>query len=279
MRLKMMNIKLILLVFFFSNAGFSESFCPTAPNEVSPSVEAKVNFDKDTGLYTYSYTLKNGRDAKLPISGLRIYTPEEPAGAKGPSKWIDGSFSTFHNSGSRIIWIAGSNRVAPGKSLSGFEITSAKEPGAVRFSARGPFTPPSATPTETDDEPQPDCPNFYLNESGDNGDIVGVTIGPAPEDQVSADILVRERKRFKRRIPKISPMSSGKVFVLVMGNEDLDVKDIDIDSLEFGFGKAKPLKHKIIFNKKPFKLGHFLRKHFVKGHKKSTSMTDIKIYS
>jgi len=265
------NFNMTFLMLLGSSLSLAESVCPTAPNEVRPSIVSDVKYNQSRGLYTYSYTLANGVGAKLPISGLRIYVDEVPLDTRAPQKWAHGKLMSFENMASRLSWLAASNEIASGSSLSGFQIISSKGPGVVKYSADGPFTPPMATPTETDDEPQPDCPNFYLNESGDNGDLMGVTIGPVGDDQISADILIREGKRFRGKTPKISPMSSGKIFVLVLGNEDLDVKDIDLDSVEFGFGKAKPLKHKIVFNKKPFRYSHFLRSHLGKNHKKHTN--------
>jgi hypothetical protein len=237
--MKLQLLPLSILVSFLISPNLRADFCPTPPTRVDPNVGVKISFDKKSKLYTYRYTLSNGRSALLPIDEFILRISKPPTRVGSPSNW-DGS--PFVRSGvqSHFIWDTAfaANYVAPGGEKSGFEIESPYEPGVIQYYVLGRTETRVGTPTADDDEPTPDCEGFYDDKPMLDGMVSGITQGPVSDGRLSLDIELKDSKG-ERECGPVSPYEDkGLLNVLVKGKKDFNVDDLDLTTLKFGVGQA-----------------------------------------
>ncbi|MEK6628346.1 MAG: hypothetical protein AABY53_06950 [Bdellovibrionota bacterium] len=245
-----MKYLIVGLTFFQLQVAMAATIkCPTPPTAINPEIVAKDSFDKKTGLYKYQYTIYNKADVKVPIRqvAIKIYKPVE--NIKSPQFWKSKGYIEDKN---KIFWNNSSltpKLIESGQSLSGFEFTSSDPPGLVRFYAYG---KPDGLPTavlDTEEEGEVDvvCPGFFYD--GDASDVTLVTTGPLPPNQVDVKLRMRKLKDKKWQGKhndeaklEVSPLDTDKVQVILFDDKNIDTSKINLSSLEFGFGKAKPTK-------------------------------------
>lgn len=227
--------------------------CPTPINKVAPELSSRVSYDQSTKLYHYDYTLKNGTSALLPIDHLVLYVKESPKAISAPQGW-DHDFMT--NEPSRIDWMdnmtidkAGKPQhpyvLQPGKSLSGFSVTSTRSPGLVKFVAEGRLEfVPKSTAKPGIDEPVPNCPGFDFDGSGGEfaQNLLGMVEGPSDPNIITAKI------KLKGEIEELLEHKDTKhpsyAEVIIFGDENINVSKIDVSSVRFGMGQAQALSSK-----------------------------------
>jgi hypothetical protein len=213
--------------------------CPVPPTRVSPNISVKIDYDKKTKLYTYNYTVENGRSSAIPISGFMLKINEAPYSFLGPSSGWSSRFDEGEpETPSTFRWSTALSSIAPGTRKSGFILKSYRTPGPVRYFVRGLSETRIGTPTVDDDEPIPDCPGFYDDIPMLDGYVSGIVDGPAPENQVTVDLKLMDGKG-ERECGPISPYEDkGTLNVLLKASKGLKVSDIDLSSLRFGIGQA-----------------------------------------
>jgi hypothetical protein len=245
-----MNLTTLLITLVIGQSAVAQTFCPPGPGEVDPVVKAKVSFDRKKKIYTYSYEVKNGITAKIPLNSFELRSDYDVRNIKVPSKWL-GEDVKFDEVG-YIQFAAALNYVLPGKSLSGFSFTSDIAPGFVPSNFDGKTQSPVVQASKGDDEPVPQCDGFFYDRPAIESNPIGFTIGPALKDTVTAKLkyINKSHRHFdhKNRAP-LDPTSKGQVKLELRSQSDLDVEQIDLASLKFGFGKAKPVATKIITKK------------------------------
>jgi len=167
--------------------------------------------------------------------------------------------------------------IAPGQSIEGFEFKSPHPPGPIKISFSG--TPlkgsdivdstgksvpnfrvviPKDELQKLFDEGIINCPGYYSShfdvDNPRDCDLIDVTTGPIPPTRATAKLRMRKINEKKwRGSPtaeepniQILPIDTGKIEVMLFGDQNLDVTKIDLASITFGQGKAKPLKTVII---------------------------------
>lgn len=227
--------------------------CPTPPSAFNEKVKVDVSYDKKSKLYSYKYTLSNLKNSKVPIYGFYLQTLVNVSHINSAYRWRSENLNPrYENS---IGW-TGPNLKA-GLEISGFEIQSANAPGPIKYLALG---LPSDLPTIVSDDAMenedaiPICPGFYAPGSSSKDDyVVGLTTGPTPPSRVVAQLRIKKMKDSKWRghvdddddALELSPLDTGHIQVMLY-SEDLDLSKVDISSLRFGQGQAKPLKTEIV---------------------------------
>ncbi|MNL03062.1 hypothetical protein D3C87_1235880 [compost metagenome] len=258
-----MNNKLIFLsVFAFFGNATAANLCPPPRNAVKPEMSVSVKYDSKSKLYKYQYTIKNGATAQVPVDYFGLYLNEKPKTMSSPSNW-GAEFLALDYLPSNLTWttvaVADGNKITgdstvpaplyaikPGKSLQGFEITSLQPPGVVQFFAEGFSEPPTSTATADNNEPTPECPGWSFGESKLQTQVSGMTTGPSEPDTISLKIRARDEsgQRVCRAIEPKKP--TGKISVLVMSNSNFDASQIDLATIVFGPGYAKPTSNKLV---------------------------------
>ncbi|MEK6628764.1 MAG: hypothetical protein AABY53_09070 [Bdellovibrionota bacterium] len=290
------NIIVNLIVMLISVNIYAQTYiykCSDPELAMSPAVEAKVDYDKKTGLYNYKYKIKNKSDAIVPIHGLYLATFTNASDIKSNKNWKFNSFDDnelFWSAKSEGIYInvnfkapipifppGNDYDISPGQSIDGFEFKSPHPPGPVKIQFRGTVLKgseivgsdgkpiqnfrtviPKDELEKLFDEGIVNCPGYFdssldVDNPRDTG-LIMVTIGPVPPTRITAKLRMRKIKDKKwRGSPtteepniQILPIDTGKIEVMLFGSHDLDVKKIDLASLTFGQGNAKPLKTVII---------------------------------
>lgn len=289
------NTLINLIALLISINTYAQTYtykCGDNENAMSPVVEAKVSFDKKTGLYTYKYKIKNKSDALVPIERFHLVTFTNVADIKSYENWKFLSFEDndlFWSSKSEGSHINATFKngvldfppgnvydVFPGKSIDGFEFKSPHPPGPVKIRFSGtPLNNPDilgsdGKPIENLKEllseneileftrtSEINCPGYFdsdldVDNPRDSG-LIEVTTGPIPPTRVTAKLRLRKIKEKKWRGSyeteheiQILPIDAGKIQVMLFGSRELDVTKIDLTSLTFGQGKAKPLKAVIL---------------------------------
>lgn len=187
--------------------------------------------------------------------------------------------------------------IHPGKLVEGFEFKSKYPPGPTKIVLRG--TPlnkygivssdgkflKNADEILSDDAIEAlesqiaYCPG-YTDPKLDEGNprhsgLVDVTIGPIPTNRQIAKLRIRKINEKKwRGSPEsepdieVLPVDTGKIQVMLFGSQDLDVKKIDLASLTFGQGKAKPVKTVILtdFTDKNGETDNNIKEHIKKNN-------------
>lgn len=241
----MKNKLLLFISLIISNISWGQSNCPVPPTKITPVVESKVSFDKKTNLYTYDYTVSNLGSDNLPIGLFMIRRQDNLTTTQGkPYKWIDGldTDKEYYQWSSAI-----KSAVKPNQKVSGFKLISSSPPGIGKFYAYGQTTGELiATPTDGDLEAYPDCPGFWedVDQAFDDFVIGAVTV-PVSTPQAVVDLKMKLNKKDCHDDTQISPLDEGKIELRVK-SKDLDLSDIDLTSLRFGFGQAKPISSQIV---------------------------------
>ncbi len=255
-------IKYIFLVTLISTSSFAArtEVCPKiSPVMIESEIDVKVSFDKKTENYIYKYKFKNLADAKVPLRMISIENTSSPLALKAPKIWDEPSFDKINKEIRFTVTLDDS--IFPGKSADGFEIISKNPPGLVQIYMQG-GVDIDEYPTikyDTDEEARRGddesitCPGWFRT-GGLNGDQVATfTTGPSIPNRVEAKIRIKKNKDKKWRgnhkdEPDIefSPLETGKIQLMLFGNKELDVSKINLSTLEFGRGKAKPVKTQII---------------------------------
>lgn len=188
--------------------------------------------------------------------------------------------------------------IYPGESAEGFEFKSQHPPGSVKIEFSGnplnkygiagldgkilenPEEVLSSNQIEELEKQIINCPgysdpDFDVDNPRDYG-LIEVTTGPIPPERVTAKIRLRKIKEKKWRgsydsdEPEIEilPIDTGKIEVMLFGDQSLDVTKINLASLTFGQGKAKPLKTVIIndFKDKDGEVDDDIKKHIKKNN-------------
>lgn len=239
-------------------AGSALAQCPPQPNDVSVTVEAVVSHDPGSGLYTYSYTLRNAPTSAQSVERFGVDVLEPASGVKSPAGWVNARY----RGRSVVVWDAlavtdpdvipadaslapSSVQIAPGAALSGFSFQSAKPPGPVRYYVSGYVPlggPGGADEAEAElaaEQLVEDCPHLRMHVL--DVAAVGSTTGPA---EFSSATLVIDIKPGSNRNP-INPRSRGVVPVAILGAPTFDVTQVDPASVRLGPGQAAPKKGKV----------------------------------
>lgn len=189
--------------------------------------------------------------------------------------------------------------IAPGKSIDGFEFKSKYPPGPTKIEFNGsPLNGSRIVDSTGKDVPDfrnviPEnelavlfnegdkaCPGYFdanldVDKPPRDHGLVSVTIGPIPPERVPAKIRIRKINEKKwRGSPEsepdieVLPIDTGRIQVMLFGSQELDVKKIDLASLSFGQGKAKPVKTVILtdFTDKNGEIDNDIKEHIKKNN-------------
>lgn len=240
-------------------AGRHEICSKVSPVMIEPQISSQIKFDKKTQNYTYGYKVTNLGKAMAPIRRIGIESIGSLVSIKSPKGWDDPEFD--NDDGEILFTTLFHNLIKPGQSLDGFEIVSKSPPGLVQVYMEG-DTNVDDLPTikyDTDEEARKGddetiaCPGWYRG-GGLHGDHVAlVTTGPLVTNRIEAKIRFKRIKEKKwhgnhQDEPdiEISPLENGKIQVMLFGDKNIDVTKVNLSTLEFGRGKAKPIKTQII---------------------------------
>jgi hypothetical protein len=162
-----------VLCFLGAHVAADEA-CPPPSSWAAPELKSKVSYDSKKRLYKYEYTVLNGSEAKSSLDLFGLYLRESPVSSEAPSKWS----AEFSNPGHTIPFFQWDTHVIdpaiadqpfngtypdhiyalkPGRSLTGFVMTSARVPGIVQYFAEGVTHPPVVVATDKNPEPEVNC--------------------------------------------------------------------------------------------------------------------------
>ncbi|MEK6627044.1 MAG: hypothetical protein AABY53_00320 [Bdellovibrionota bacterium] len=255
-----MKTTLILLTTLISSltyAGRTE-VCPViTPVMISPQFEVKVDFDKKNQNYTYKYKITNLASAKAPIWRFIVETKAAPIAIKSGKNWD--SDPGYDSEGNRIQWSSDIDyKLKPGQSLDGFEIVSKSPPGLIKVYSEGWRSELPTIKFDTDEEAEQGdhesiaCTGFY-DGAMETVMVSSIITGPSVPNRVEAKIRLKRVKEKKWKGQhhedpdmEISPLEPGKIQLMLLGDKIIDVAKINLSTLEFGRGKAKPTKTQII---------------------------------
>lgn len=189
--------------------------------------------------------------------------------------------------------------IYPGKTIEGFEFKSQNPPGPIkiRFSG-GPLRGakihtsdgkpvenfhtviPKAELDKIMSEGEKTCPGYShpdlenVDNPRDYG-LVDVTTGPIPPTRVAAKLRMRKITEKKWRGScesepdiEVLPIDTGKIQLMLFGSRDVDVAKIDLGSLRFGQGRAKPVNTAIVndFRDKDGEVDDDIKEHIKKNN-------------
>lgn len=258
-----MNFKNLVVFFIFivSVTAFAGT-CPAPSSATAPHVFAKVKFNKKSKLYTYSYTVQNGRNAKIPIDEFDLVVSKKPKIKNTPEKWIHHYFDSGEQSNLSwvTVWVKNGDKISepgsplpipeyairPNKSVSGFSIESLNPPGPIQYLVDGTTAIPVVDPTPDDDEPEVECPGWTVHNPRFKSLPTGMTIGPMDPGIVPVKIRLREKEGRYAGGPWSPKKPYGQVSVLVVSTHSFDASKIDVSSISFGPGEAVPIAHKLV---------------------------------
>lgn len=246
--------------------------------------------------YLYLITFTNGTDIKSNKNWKFLRFNDDQLFWSSQSKPL--SSITYKNG---ILNIPEGNEydIQPGESVEGFEFKSPYPPGPVKikfsgdplnqYGIAGPdgklLNDPDAVldPMQIEELekqivncPGYSDPDYDVDNPRDSG-LVDVTIGPIPPNRVAAKLRMRKIKEKKWRGSydsehdiEVLPKDIGKIQVMLFGSRELDVTKIDLTSLTFGQGKAKPLKTVIIndFKDKDGEIDDDIKEHIKRNNVK-----------
>ena len=254
----------IMAIFIFSTFSFASrtEVCPAiTPVMISPKLDVKVSYDKKTKNYIYKYKLTNLFTAKASIRKFSIESLAPPVTINTGKGWKSYGYIVENR---EILWGHAylpdqkDYTIQPGQNLDGFEIISKSPPGPVRSYADGDSELPiikfdTEEAARNGDHETIACPGFYRDPDINGGQVVIITTGPSIPNRIEAKIRLKRIKEKKWKGSQsedsdleISPLDSGKIQLILFGDKDVDVSKINLASLEFGRGKAKPAKAEII---------------------------------
>lgn len=268
-----------LFIFSLSEC-LAADLCPDIPpNAVKPQISFRLDMDASKSANTFFYEIENSKDSLLPIQIFRLLIDHAPSNEKSPEHW-DTSYDNNKNPNRREFrWDTSSANftlrqgfmlepspflVFPGKKLTGLSIQSPRSAGVIQYVTDGYLMRvPTATPTDDDDEPTPDCPGFNFEAGLYEDSVIGATVGPARTNSVSLHLKIKNTKKStsdENEPDSSNPLEdeividpdkeSGMIRAEVrgerfFGTEKFDLKSIDVSSLRLGFGKAPAVSSKI----------------------------------
>jgi hypothetical protein len=238
--------------------------CPPPPSAVNPTLSVSTSYDKKNREYKYTYTLRNGANSQIPLNYFGLLLDQAPASVLSPQDW-GGNFASLDSSPHRFRWstttvaAAEANKVSgdgtlsppiyaiqPGKTLSGFEVSSQEPPGVAQFFAQGFTQIASGIPMATNDEPTPNCPAWDFSNPQLETQVTGATTGPSDPSVLSVIIRAREETGLHFCQPLNPKNPGGKIAVLVFSTHSFDASQINVSSVIFGPGYAVPLSSKLV---------------------------------
>lgn len=159
-----------------------------AGNKISVTATSIVTYDRDTGLFTYTYSLSSGGESLQEIDSLKVATPSGVAlNVRAPKGWT----GDVRRDGRMVSWCACAEegiivppgwidngqiipsvyQIKPGQSLAGFSFQSPDPPAQGTFYAQGFVQIPIEGIDFPPGEP-PDVPTFP------NDSVAGVVQAP-----------------------------------------------------------------------------------------------------
>lgn len=182
-------VALFALVLFAASARAQVLVPFTPANQLSVSVSANATFDSASGLYTYTYTLTNAGTSVQPAWLFALQLNSPVTNTSSPAGWT----AELHDDEPLLSWAATETDtlppgfvdtgnippspfvIAPGATLSGFQLVSSDPPGNATFFAQG-DTLLTQVATDTGDLPQEGQEVPPLTSDS----ISGGTVGPVP---------------------------------------------------------------------------------------------------
>jgi hypothetical protein len=243
------NILNIVVVTAFASTTLAADFCPIPSSRVAISLNSKVTYDKNSGLYTYNYDAAVLKSSPLDLAFIKLFFNESRVlNAKTTQDWgFSGHGSPYEDAD--VSFAAGWPTLKPGEKISGLSFQSKLPPGLVKYSPSGATGVPVTTPTADHDEPTPDCPGFYPDEKFIDSYALGVIAGPSDPGYLYGNMRYinrGHRHHDDKNPPRFDISSKGQIKLALKGDKDLNVEQIDLASLSLGYGKAKPVSTKIV---------------------------------
>jgi hypothetical protein len=218
--------------------------------------------------------MKNGINALIPIDYFGVLINQAPSDFQSAQSWRGRFLSALGSNPPEFVWstievksseadkVTGDGTLSPpiyaippGKSLSGFEISSPQPPGVVQFFAQGFTQVATSTPIPGNDEPVPSCPAWDFENPQLQTQVTGVTTGPSDPATISVTIRAREESGL-RHCKAINPKKpTGKISVLILSTHDFDASQINVSSVVFGPGYATSIASKLVQTGRGEKIG------------------------
>ncbi|MFA6238520.1 MAG: hypothetical protein WC635_14395 [Bacteriovorax sp.] len=249
-------LKIFLLNLFYFTSLAMGDICPPPQTKTDPKLNASVEFDRKTNMYTYSYVIENGEKALIPILFVRLVIDIGPQEIIAPINL----FAVFENEppGSNLpkhlLMSTGVDRLKPRSKTGIYSFKTARSPGLVKYYVDGDTDAPTSTPIPGNPEPVPNCPGFFFDRPFMEGLANGITTGPAPLNQISVEFKLKKMKDKKQNVQKdkkenqeeededfteTTPQKdSGKIVAVLKSKKDFDVTTINISSIRLGTGQA-----------------------------------------
>lgn len=263
----MVNVRKIFIVgigfWVFTLTAFSQSSCPTPPTSIDPSISSVASYNVNTQMYNYRYTVRNAKDSLLPIDYLTVLINDQPSNVQSPANWSGSyitladipfnlSWSTIDVSSSAIVQANSSDlpvptfAIQPGAQLEGFILSSSNGPGILQYYTEGFTQIPSATPTPSDDEPNPNCPGWDFISPYFQTLVTGIATGPSSPNVISVRLRLRDEAG-EHQYGSINPKTpTGNIGVLVRSSRTFDASTINVPSIRFGPANAIPLSSRLV---------------------------------
>lgn len=262
-------MKYIVIVFIinFSLFGYAygkqKKYCPISVGSYEPVVDVNIVKSKSGG-QTFEYTLLNSKNSLLDIIIFGINTDNFISEEVGtPSNW---NFKE-RPVNSRSQWITKMGyefALKPNNSLSGFSLKSVSKIGVVEVAFRSSDKSRLNKHTKTLINTKKPCPGQWGDGSSADGEVYvkTITLGPLPENRLAPEMFIRKNQKSvwtggysqKENLIAIDPMEKTKIEILLIGSTDFNIASLDLNSLEFGRGKAKLIDSKIVNAKATGKL-------------------------
>lgn len=244
---------LTLIFSFLITNAIAEDKCPYQRNSILPEIEVNVEELKN-GEYKYRYRLSNSPASILPVGWFLVETNNLHENVQIPNYW---KLMYWGKAGTELLkWAVKSHKIGtvkPGLTSDYFEFTSKNSPGLVKFGSEG----VNYTPRKYQDigykVPMGLCPGIYQVGSSAVGfaGIHGITIGPAPKNRISPEIKFKKTTSStwtgdlntpQSELVPISPIEEGNVQLAFKEDKNFSADEIILSTVQFGRGKAKPIK-------------------------------------
>lgn len=246
----------ILFVLLGINLVFSEDMCTYSDNAINPEVSVTVERQKD-GSFLYNYKISNEKNSKLPIWWFFVETNGQHKDVSQPQDW---KILSWDKKDTQLLkWSTKEYKkgdVEINGEKSGFKFSSDSKPGLVRYRSQGAYYLPAIEQNVTFSSVKGLCPGSYQAGSTIPGfaSIEGITLGPVADNRKSAELRIKKPasktwtgfyKSSDEELLAFSPIEKGQVELALLDNEELAPEDIDLESVRFGRGEAKPIKASI----------------------------------
>ena|GEM_PF-2371657 len=226
---------------------------------VDAEIQVQVKENKDS-TYEYVYSFQNLPNSKLPIKMFFLESQTYPLQTIEPKfwklySWGDRRKDTLKWSGNEQGWVNIGQKSEP------FTVVSKDGPGLVRVQYKGfNVSGPKRAYTDVERTEKTLCPGGYqLGSSTDGSDTMAMTmaIGPVPKNRITGNIRIKRPTENKwtgsleqkeNELLAIPPTEQGLVQVILFGDDAVDVNKVDVSTLTFGRGNAKPVKVEIVSN-------------------------------